>query len=72
VAYPLTVSKVQEIEAAVSKLSRDELATFRNWFTEFDAADWDKQFGADVATGCLDDLADEAIRDFREGRCRDL
>ena len=66
------MSSIREIEAAVSQLSRQELTAFRNWFFEFDAAAWDRQFEADVAAGYLDTLADEAIRDLREGRCRDL
>jgi hypothetical protein len=66
------MSTVQEIEPAVSKLSRQELLAFRDWFSEFDAAAGDKQFEADVAAGQLDALADEAIRDLREGRCGDL
>ncbi len=66
------MSTVHEIETAVSKLSRQELLAFRDWFSEFDAAAWDKQFEEDVAAGHLDALADEAIRDLREGRCRDL
>jgi len=66
------MSTVDEIETAVSKLSRQELLAFRDWFSEFDAAVWDKQFEADVADGHLDALANEAIIDLREGRCRDL
>ena len=71
-AYCPDMSTVREIEAAVSKLSRQELLVFRDWFSEFDAVAWDKQFEADVAAGHLDALADEAVRDLREGRCRDL
>ena len=41
-------------------------------FSEFDAEAWDKQFEQDVAAGHLDLLADEAVRDLREGRCRNL
>ncbi len=70
--YLRNVSSVHEIETAVAKLSRQELLAFRNWFSEFDAATWDKQFEADVAAGHFDALADDAIRDLREGRCRDL
>jgi hypothetical protein len=66
------MSSVHDIETAVRKLSRRELLAFRDWFAEFDAAAWDKQFEEDVAAGHLDALADEAIRDLREGRCRDL
>ncbi|HZM06040.1 MAG TPA: hypothetical protein VFC44_23820 [Candidatus Saccharimonadales bacterium] len=70
--YSADMSSVHEIETAVSKLSRRELLAFRDWFSEFDAAVWDKQFEQDVAAGHLDALADEAIRDLREGRCREL
>ena len=34
---------VQELEAAVSRLSSEDLAVFRKWFIEFDADAWDKQ-----------------------------
>jgi hypothetical protein len=66
------MSEVHEIEDAVSKLSRQELSAFREWFSTFDAAAWDQQFEEDVAAGRLDALADEAIREVREGRGRDL
>jgi hypothetical protein len=62
------VSTVQEIEAAVRTLSRQDLAAFRTWFVEFDAEAWDKQFEDDVAAGRLNELGEEALRDFREGR----
>jgi hypothetical protein len=70
--YSCDMSSVREIETAVSRLSRQELLAFRDWFSGFDAAAWDKQFEEDVAAGHSDALADEAIRDLREGRCRDL
>jgi hypothetical protein len=66
------MSTVQEIERAVQNLSRSELTGFRGWFLGSDAEAWDKQFEEDVAVGKLDALADEAIRDLREGRCTDL
>ena len=66
------MSTIFEIENAVQKLSRDELSSFRDWFIGFDATAWDQQLKSDVGAGRLDTLADEAIRDFREGRCTDL
>ena len=66
------MSSIQEIETAVRQLSREELMAFRNWFVEFDAAAWDRQFEEDATTGKLDSLAEEALKDFREGRCTDL
>jgi hypothetical protein len=66
------MSTIKEIEQAVRALPPEELAAFRRWFAEFDAAAWDRQIEADVACGRLDVLADEALSDFREGRCTDL
>ncbi len=63
---------VKDIEAAVSKLTREDLSAFRNWFVEFDAGAWDRQLEQDVAAGRLDGLAAEALRDLDEGRCTDL
>jgi hypothetical protein len=42
------MSSVPEIEAAISKLSREELTALRNWFQEFDAEAWDRQLEDDV------------------------
>lgn len=60
------------VEFAVSLLSPEDLAAFRTWFAEFDAAAWDKQIEKDVAAGRLDVLAQKALKHLREGRCTDL
>lgn len=65
-------TNVEEIERAVSQLSDEDLAQFRTWFAEFDAANWDRQFEADVAIGRLDTLAEKALKDLRQGNCTDL
>ncbi len=66
------MSTVEEIERAVTRLSREDLVAFRRWFDEFDAAVWDRQFEEDVAAGRLQALADEALADLRAGRTRPL
>jgi len=66
------MSTVQEIKSAVSNLPAEELAAFRTWFAEFDAGVWDRQFEEGVVAGRLDKLAEEALKDVREGRCTDL
>ena len=70
--YLFYMSSVKDIEAAVSKLSREELSSFRAWFVDFDAEAWDGQFEQDVSAGRLDGLAEEALRDLDAGRCTDL
>jgi hypothetical protein len=66
------MSSVQEIEEAIRRLQPSDLEAFRVWFAEFDAELWDREMEADVAAGRLDHLAEEALRDLREGRCTDL
>jgi hypothetical protein len=63
---------VTEIEAAVKSLSRADLSRFRDWFLQFDAEAWDRQFAQDAETGKLDSLAEEALQDLLSGRCSDL
>jgi hypothetical protein len=66
------MNTINKLKSAVSKLSREDLVDFRDWFQQFDAEAWDQQFQADVKAGRLDSLADDALRDLHEGRCTDL
>ena len=66
------MSTIREIESAVAELPANELANFRKWFADFDAAVWDKQFERDAQNGKLDSLAAKAIDDFRAGKFREL
>jgi hypothetical protein len=56
---------VEDIEKAVAKLLPDQLAKFRAWFDEFDAARFDQKVERDAKAGKLDGMADQAIYDFR-------
>jgi DNA phosphorothioation-dependent restriction protein DptG len=66
------MSTIQEIEKAISQLSESDRAKLRDWFENLDQDEWDRQIAADEATGRLNSLADEALKDLREGRCTDL
>ncbi len=66
------MTTVAEISGAVQRLPKRDLAKFRKWFAEFDAAAWDREFEEDVASGRLEALAREALRDDRAGRTREL
>jgi hypothetical protein len=66
------MTTVKEIEEAVAKLPKMELDKFRSWFDKFDAELWNRQFEEDVQSGKLDYLADQALKDFKEGRCTKL
>ncbi|HWP37567.1 MAG TPA: hypothetical protein VNL18_08470 [Gemmatimonadales bacterium] len=66
------MTKIERLEQEIRRLSAKDLATFRRWFAEFDAAVWDKQIEEDAAAGRLDALADAALVDHRAGRSREL
>lgn len=66
------MGNIKSIERAVESLPPSELAEFRRWFAEFDAAAWDKQIEQDAASGKLDGLAAEALADYRAGLTREF
>jgi hypothetical protein len=66
------MSKLEEIEKEVIGLKPDELKAFREWFWDFDAEAWDRQFEKDALLGKLDSLAEAALKSFRSGRCSEI
>lgn len=64
------MGNLESIEKAVESLAPSDLAKFRRWFAEFDAAGWDLQIEKDAASGKLDVLANEALADYRSGPAR--
>lgn len=63
---------LHEIEKAISQLSPDELARFRQWYAEFDAQTWDEEFERDTNSGKLRKLAEKAIEEHRAGQSAEL
>jgi hypothetical protein len=66
------MTTVADIRGAVKRLPKKDLARFRKWFAEYDAAVWDRQLKADALAGKLDALVREAQRDHRAGRTKGL
>ena len=66
------MTSVEEIAKAVAELSTDQLARFRAWFEEFEAARFDGRIECDAKAGKLDRLAEQALADFHAGRAREL
>lgn len=66
------MSQVQRIEEEVASLPKVELAKFRSWFENFDAKIWDKQIEEDVTSGKLDDIANNAIAEFKSGNYKEI
>lgn len=66
------MTSIKEIESAIEKLTKDELAALREWFEKFDAKLWDQQFEEDASSGKLDRLANQAMADFKSGKCKEI
>jgi len=66
------MTRIQTLEREIKELTRSELAAFRQWFQEFDAAEWDRQIEEDALAGKLDRLAEKAVADHKAGRTEEL
>lgn len=63
---------VAEIESAIEKLPPNEVSKLSEWFAEFEASVWDKKIERDLQNGKLQNLMEEAEKDFAEGNCQSL
>lgn len=64
--------KVQEIQAAIESLPWEEYVRLRQWFSERDWEQWDKQIEADSETGKLDFLIKEAFDEKAKRHLKEL
>jgi hypothetical protein len=60
------VSKVEELQDQIRKLSPEEYEELRNWFWDLDWIAWDAQIEADVKSGKLDKLIAMSRRRYHE------
>ena len=66
------MTKLEEIESAISKLPPDEVGKLRAWLDEFSSQQWDAQIERDAKAGKLDRLAAETLAAHKAGRSRPL
>ncbi len=66
------MTKIQKLEQEIQNLSREELASFRDWFRKFDSDEWDCQIEKDINMGRLDSLAEEALAAHKAGKSKEI
>ena len=66
------MTKVHEIQAAIESLPKEEYIRLRQWFSERDWDEWDKQIEEDSKAGKLDFLTREASEEKTNRRLKDL
>jgi len=62
------MSTVQEIEAAIQQLPREDVFRLHEVIQHRFDDEWDKQFEDDALSGRLDHLAEAAIAEHRAGK----
>ncbi|HMJ05534.1 MAG TPA: hypothetical protein VK474_04700 [Chthoniobacterales bacterium] len=66
------MSTVQEIEAAIAQLPKEEFWSLTDRVLALREDAWDRQIESDAVSGKLDKLFEQADRDFEAGRCQEL
>jgi hypothetical protein len=66
------MTKLEQIQSSIEKLSAEEIAKLRDWLDELDARLFDEKIERDAKAGKLDKLADEALAEHSAGRSRKL
>ncbi len=66
------MTKLEDIEKAISQLAPAELDRLRHWFAEFDAHLFDDKIVRDAKSGKLDALLAEVRANHKAGRREEL
>jgi len=66
------MTKVEELEMAITSLPEEDYSRLRRWFLERDWEKWDREIEADAANGKLDFLFQEAAEAKRNNQLKDL
>jgi hypothetical protein len=62
------MSTVEQIEAAIQKLPREDFFRLHEWVRDRFDDEWDKQIEEDALAGRLDHVAQEALAEYRAGK----
>lgn len=66
------MSTLQEIEAAIEGLPRDQVFELGEWLQNRIDEEWDNQFENDVKTGRLNAVAERALEEHRAGKSKNF
>ena len=66
------MTAVDVVKTVIQQLSPEESSQLKSWYDEYEADKWDKQIETDAKSGKLDALTQQALRDFKNGKCTPL
>ena len=61
------MATAEEIKSAISALSKEDYIHLREWLSEKDWEQWDKEIEGGSASGKLDFLMEEAVAEKNQG-----
>ena len=64
--------ELSDFRSAILALSKEDYVHLREWFSEKDWEQWDKEIEGDSASGKLDFLMEEAVAEKNRGRLSKL
>ena len=62
------MSSLMTIEEEIENLPEHDFIVLREWFQDLDSKKWDNQIENDASNGKLDELANAALNDFKNGK----
>jgi hypothetical protein len=62
------MNTLEQIEQAVITLSDDDFRKLYHWIIELNHQKWDQQIAEDSEKGLLDELANQALAEYHQGR----
>jgi hypothetical protein len=66
------MTRVEQLEEEIKKLSPEEFAKLREWLLEVDWQEWDRKIERDAASGKMDKLFEKSLADHRAGKSREI
>ena len=66
------MTKVEELEKAITSLPEEDYSRIRQWFLDRDWKKWDREIEADAESGKLDFLLQEAAEAKKSNQLKDL
>ena len=64
--------RIEEIKSIIEKLPKNEFLELKSWILEKDWQQWDEEIERDSKEGKLDFLIEEALKEKRQGKLREL
>jgi hypothetical protein len=64
--------RIQEIEAEITQLQREEVRVLMTWIEAYHSQLWDQQIGEDLDVGRLDTLLNEVEAEYQAGLAQPL